>query len=113
MGETDGTRADLVSDLEARARWRRQRADKYPNDERETRSAAALVDAARAVAELAADDPRLMRLASFYAGASDGAVLSFLEAQNRIMSRHGYDDDAPTPEGLLAALVASADKATA
>ncbi len=111
MGGCEGTREDLIRDLEVRARWRTQRAAHDP-DERDTRSAEALARAARDVAAVPGDDPRLARLAGFYAAAPDDAIAAYLNAQNRIMSRHGYDTADATTDGLLAALVDAADEAS-
>ena len=111
MSECDGTREDLVRDLEVRAQWRVKRAAQHPDDVRETRSAEALEQAARDVAALPDEDPRLIRLAEFYAAASDAAIARYLDAQNRIMSKHGYESEDATTEGLLAALVEAAEKA--
>jgi len=111
MSGSEGTREDLIRDLEARSRWRTQRAASHPGDDRDTRSAEALAQAARDVEAMPDDDPRLVHLAAFYAAATDKAILSFLDVQNRIMSRHGYDSADATTDGLLAALVEAADKA--
>lgn len=111
MSECDGTREDLVRDLEVRAQWREKRAAQHPDDPRDARSAEALGRAARDVAALPAEDPCLVRLAEFYAVASDAAVSRYLDEQNRILSKHGYESDDATTDGLLAALVEAAGKA--
>jgi len=111
VSECDGTREDLVRDLEVRAQWRVKRAAQHPDDVRDARSAEALGRAARDVAALPDEDPGLLRLAEFYAAASDAAIARYLDAQNRIMSKHGYESEDATTEGLLAALVEAAEKA--
>jgi hypothetical protein len=108
---SEGTREDLIRDLEVRAQWRTRRAEQHPGDDRDVRSAKALAEAARDVATMPGDDPRLVRLADFYAAAGDDAVATYLEAQNGIMSHHGYDSADATTDGLLAALCYAADEA--
>lgn len=111
MSGSEGTREDLVRDLEIRAQWRTQLAAHHPDDDRDRRSAQALTEAARDVATMSGDDPRLVHLADFYAAAGDEAVTQYLDAQNGIMSHHGYDAAGATTDELLAALCAAADAA--
>ncbi len=111
MDGCEGTRDDLVSDLEIRAKWRMQMSERHADDERHRRSAEALRVAAREVSALAADDTRLMRLADLYCNASDEAIGQYLSRQNAITSHHGFDEPDATTDGLLSALVAAADEA--
>jgi len=107
-------RADLVLSLESAAEWRARKAVEYPEDARNARSAAALEAAASEVADLPADDPRLVRLADFYNTVEEIDV--YTSAENLRISRHGFDvrhrrpgvPDATTDD-LLASLVKDAD----
>jgi hypothetical protein len=104
-------REQLVHSLEDSAEWRAAKAEEYPNDERNRRSAEALEAAARQVAALPDDDLRLRRLVRLYE-AGDEAVGNFLEAEHYIITRHGFADDATqTTDELLSALVGAADDA--
>ena len=104
-------REQLVHSLEDSAEWRARKAEEYPNDERNGRSAAALDGAARDVAAIPDDDPRLRRLVRLYE-AGDAAVGDFLEEERYIIARHGFTSDATqTTDELLSALVSAADNA--
>lgn len=104
-------RDQLVHSLEDAADWRARKAEEYPKDERNDRSAEALAVAAREVAALPDDDPRLRRLVRLYE-VGDEAVGDFLEEEHYIITRHGFGSDATeTTDELLVALVGAADDA--
>jgi hypothetical protein len=104
-------REQLVQCLCDWVEWRAGKAEERPNDQRNGRSAAALCAAARDVAALADDDPRLLRLVRLY-DAGDAAVGDFLEEEHYIIARHGFGSGATqTADELLSALVRAADDA--
>ena len=104
-------REQLVHSLEEAVEWRAGKAQEYPKDGRNDRSAAALGAAAREVAALPDHDPRLRRLVRLYE-VGDEAVGNFLEAEHYIITQHGFGDDATqTTDELLSALVGAADDA--
>ena len=59
---TETVREWLVQSIEASADWRERKAEEYPGDARNATCAAALAQAAREVAALPADYPRLVTL---------------------------------------------------
>jgi len=88
-----------------------RKAQEYPKDERNDRSAEALGAAAREVSLLPDDDPRLRRLVRLYE-VGDEAVGDFLEEEHYIIVRHGFGPDATqTTNELLIALMRAADDA--
>jgi hypothetical protein len=105
-------REQLAQTLEDSAKWRSRKAEQRPDDERNDQSAGALYAAARAVAALADNDPRLLRLVRLYETDDDAAVGDFLEEEHYIIARHGFDSAATqTTDELLSALVKAADDA--
>ena len=98
----------LLGSLYAWLEWRGTRAEDDPNN-RNLQSAKALYAAARDVADLADDDPRLMLLARLCL-AGDDAVHEFLEDECRIIACHGFGlGGTQTTDELLSALVKAAD----
>jgi hypothetical protein len=81
-------REQLGHSLEDSAEWSAGKAEELPNDERTGRSAAALGVAARDVAGLPHNDPRLRRLVRLYE-AGDDAGGDFLEGDS-IIARHRF-----------------------
>jgi hypothetical protein len=101
----------LTRSLYAWLEWRGTHAQDHPEDRPSVQCAAALYAAARAVEELPADDPRLLRLTRLY-GARDEAVHEFLEQECGIIARHGFGSvGTQTTDELLSALVKAADDA--
>jgi hypothetical protein len=97
----------LEMSLESSAAWRATKAKEHPDDERNAQSAAALARAAREVAALPDDDPRLLRLASIYAAHHD--LVIYVEEESSLISRHGFDSPNETTNELLNALVKAAE----
>ena len=95
----------LVLGVESAAYLRSQKAAEYPDDVRNARSAAALRQAARDLAQLPEDDPRLLRMDRFFNTVDDDGGGYFLEESNRIIGRHGFDSDDATTANLLASLL--------
>jgi hypothetical protein len=103
-------REQLTSSLESSAAWRATKATEYPEDERNAQSAAVLARAAREVAGLPDDDPRLLRLASIFAASDD--LVPYVEEKSSLISRHGFDSPEATTNELLNALVKAAEETT-
>jgi len=98
-------RDELMLEVESAADWRSRKAAVYPDDARNARSAAALRQAARDLAQLPEDDPRLLRMDSFFKTVDDDGVGRFVEESERIIGRHGFDSDDATTANLLASLL--------
>jgi|GEM_PF-1795563 len=94
----------VASGIDEHARWREMKAEEYPADTRNQRSAQALRDLAKYVRDLPDDDPTLKRLAA------DAEVLDHLEfgltGENvkSMLSRYGFDG-AESPGAFLALAV--------
>jgi len=101
--------AKLVARLGRSATWREDKAEEYPDDERNWQTARALRRAASEIAALPDDDPRLLRLAHLYDN-EDTAIVA-IEAMILVIGRHGFDSPDATTDELLTALVAAADLA--
>lgn len=86
----------LSSYVRAQAEWRRAKAEEYPEDERNARSAAALEDFAQYVAELEeAGDPRARYLAQYHQpGGAETPIGG--EETGRQISRWGFHRSAIT-----------------
>ena len=97
----------LVSSLEGSADWRQRKAEEYPGDARNATCAAALAQAAREVAALPADDPRLVTLERL--PHDEEAWDSYSEVENLIIARHGFDSAGATTDDLLDRLVDEAE----
>ncbi len=105
-------RANLATEAEGSADWRRQKAEEHPDDARNAQSAAALERAAAEVAKLPDDDPRLLRLAQILSTDDDDLRGDYLDEESRLLSRHGFGTPKPaTTDELLADLVEAADGA--
>lgn len=105
-------REQLAQTLEDSAKWRSRKAEECLDRKRNDQSACALCAAARDVAALPDDDPRLLRLIRLYETDDDDAVGNFLEEEHYIIARHGFDSDATqTTDVLLSALLKAADDA--
>ena len=111
VGNVRDYREQLVQSLFDFVEWRACKAEDYPNDARNGQSAEALYAAAREVAAMADEDPRLLRLVRLYE-AGDEAVGDFLEQEHYIIARHGFGAGATqSTDELVAALVRAADDA--
>jgi len=98
------TRFELILEVESAADWRSRKADEYP-DARNSRAAAALRRAARDLAELPDDDPRFLRMDSFFETVDEDATGCYMEESKRIIGRHGFDREDETTAELLASLL--------
>jgi hypothetical protein len=105
-------RDQLVLRLRGSADVRARKAADHTVDHRNKTSKIALEVAAREVAALPDDDPRLVHLATF---SQRGAEIdAYLDDESRLIGRHGFGprDTKTTPE-LLHALTAAAWRAAA
>ena len=89
----------LVQSLESSADWRERKAEEYPDDARNATCAAALAQAAREVAALPDDDPRLVTLERL--PHDEEAWGSYSEVENLIIARHGFDSAGATTDDHL------------
>src|SRR6266498_925744 len=112
MVDVGDFRDQLVGQLRSSAEWRAGKAAEYPDDHRNRTSSIALEVAARDVAALPDDDPRLLHLATF---SQRGAEIdAYLEDESRLIGRHGFGPgDTRTTGELLHALTAAAWNAAA
>lgn len=101
--------ARLVARLGRAAAWREDKAEEYPDDERNWQTARALRRAAAEIAALPDDDPRVLRLARLCDN-EDTAIVA-IEAMILVIGRHGFDSPDATTDELLTALVEAADLA--
>ena len=105
-------REQLADKLESLAAWRKREAEQGSDDERNAQSAEALRAAASEVLALTDDDPRLRRLAIVVQAHNDDERISFIEAEDRIVSRYGFGAGATLgTDELLAALATAAEDA--
>jgi len=104
MDVADAT-AGLLERIGHTAAWREDKAERYPDDERNWRSARALRQAASDIAALPDSDPRLVHLARIY-DTGDTATIA-LQTRRQVIARHGFDRADATTDDLLAALVAA------
>ncbi len=104
----------LASSCESSAHWRTGKIEQYPDDVRNRTSAVALKQAARDIAGLPDDDPRLRHLADVVAvNVGDGWSENndYAEEESRLIGRHGFGrGDTQTTDELLAALVRMASE---
>lgn len=82
--------------VRSQAEWRQSKADEYPEDERNARSAKALFDLAEHAVPLEqARDPRLRYISEFNLAVHDGAAM-FGENASRELSRWGFTGKRPS-----------------
>jgi hypothetical protein len=117
LSDPANTREYLVTAFEDSANWRGLKADEYPDDTRNAASRVALEVAARDVATLPDDDPRLVLIASFHeeAARSENRHAYFTEytEADRLIGRHGFGPGSTqTTAELLAVLVTDALEAS-
>jgi hypothetical protein len=94
----EASMSQLSSYIGSQAAWRREKAEQYPDDERNARSAVALEGLADHVAELeAARDPRVRYLVQFHQPGGPGTPIGGEETQRQI-SRWGFHRSDITPE---------------
>lgn len=89
-------RDSLALAVENTAAWRAEKAEEYPEDRRNARSAAALRDLAAGVSELPDDSPSLRRLWDLQQRLEGEPALA--EAENLVLGRYGFDAPEPTPD---------------
>jgi hypothetical protein len=90
--------------LDGQAAWREAKADEYPEDERNARSALALSQLAQHVRCLPDDDPRIAELARIHS--THGLdVFRPCEAANRLISRYGFNAHGGNHDDALDTLV--------
>lgn len=90
------------------AAWRAEKAGEHPDDARSAQCAAALERAARELAALPDDDPRLLRIRQLIGGADEEVAGYYLVEAGDIIARHGFGCDASLDD-LLAALLEAAE----
>ncbi|MFZ0118113.1 MAG: hypothetical protein WAL99_01415 [Pseudonocardiaceae bacterium] len=103
-------RAALLADyLREQARWREIKAEEYPEDARNARSARALLDAAEYVAQLPDDDQRLVRLdrACRY---TELGIFAGGEEVGHVVRLHHFHGPTGSPSQFLDDLAGAAEK---
>ena len=110
--DVDDYRDRLVEKLENLAAWRKTKAAESPEDERNAQSAVTLRTSAAEVLALSDRDPRLRGLATVCQAHNDNERMAFVEAEDRIVSQHGFGADATlSTDDLLTALTRAATEA--
>lgn len=105
-------RENLADKLEGLAAWRNTEALGDPDAEPSTPAAQALRAAASGVLALPHDDPRLRELATVCQAHNDRERISYIEAEDHIVGRHGSGEGATgSTDELLAALTKAAKDA--
>jgi hypothetical protein len=105
-------REQLGDKLESLAAWRKREAAEHPDDERNAQSAEALRAAASDVLALKDDDPRLRGLATVCQAHNDDERISYIEAEDQIVSHYGFGAGAALGiDELLGALAKAAEDA--
>lgn len=84
-------RTELAEYLYDQSQWREQKAQDYPDDDRNLRSATALADLAQWVSSLDDSDPRLLRLTEVTSNRELEVFACLGEDGRRLISRHGFD----------------------
>ena len=108
LSTAPAVRANLAAVCEDSAEWRIQKAAQYPDDARNKTSAVALSVAAREIAELPDDDPRLETIARFWRMCrhNQDAISNYMAEQNKAVGRHCFGTGATlTTHELLMKLV--------
>jgi len=105
-------RENLADKLASLAAWRNKEALGDPDAEPGTPTAQALRTAASDVLAMSHDDPRLRELATVCQAHNDRERISYIEAEDHIVGRHGSGDGATSStDELLAALAVAAKDA--
>ncbi len=96
----------LAADIQGQADWRAQKAEEYPEDERNARCSAALSRLAKSVEAISDDHPLFQRLKRLANTLGEDGMYQILEdgEENRLISRYGFDfpaDDGSEPERFL------------
>jgi len=103
-------RENLADKLESLAAWRNKQALGDPDADPGTPAARALRAAASDVLSLSHDDPTLRELATVCQAHDDRERMSYIEAEDHIVGRHGSGDGATSStDELLAALTRAAN----
>jgi hypothetical protein len=113
LADPRNLREHLVAEFQDSAEWRGRKAETYPNDHRNETSRVAPEAAAREVAHLPHDDPRLVYLADWWGlvarevkQGNDEFGGAWKEEVSRVIGRHCFGRSATrTTDELLAALV--------
>lgn len=100
--------ANKVSDIQTRlsaylrekARWRAQKAEEYPEDDRNSRSAEGIKFLANWISNLPPDEPRLVMLSALDAD-DDTIPYSPGEESDRLASRYLFDVPKEKPDAWL------------
>jgi hypothetical protein len=87
MINVTGIKNDLLGTIEMQALFRDERAAENPGDNRNAKSAAALRVLRQRIAAIAADDPRLTKLAHLWATTENGDVRAALADRERQVLR--------------------------
>jgi hypothetical protein len=100
------TQEALAEYLASKAHWRARKADEYPEDARNKRSAEALAALETHVRGLPDDDEQILALGANW-GVVDGTVGIFApsEEADRFIGRLGFDGPVEDPAEVLGALI--------
>ena len=94
----------LARYVDGQAAWREAKADEYPDDPRNTRSAKALHELAGHIRALPDNDPNVAELERLHGGYRLDVFRPCTEG-NRLVSRYGFNVPGDDHDGVLAALV--------
>ncbi len=96
----------LAVEIEYTAEWRQEKADEYPQDERNVQSAKALSALAEKIRALDNKSAGLQALYDLDRGIDPNRVSDWSDAKSMVIGRYGFDSpvDDPGPEDFLAEL---------
>lgn len=100
----------LADYLREQARWREIKAEEYPEDARNARSARVLFDAAEYVAQLPDDDSRLVRLDQARCFTALPDMFCGGEEVGHVVRLYGFHGPAWSPSAFLDDLAGAAER---
>ena len=97
----------LLLQIQSAAHWRAEKAEEYPEDERNAQSATALNALADRFSALPSDHSDIRRLWNIEKESDDDQSLLLTKLLSEILSRYGFDDTSEMgdPEQFLSSLV--------
>ena len=99
---------DFATEIESKEYWRSQKAEEYPDDQRNAASAEALRALLAYVDQLSNDHPIIGALA-LYSECDEDDGLEAADMQNALLSRYGFDGE-EDPEQFLQNLASELKK---
>ncbi len=97
----------LLLQIQSAAHWRAEKAEEYPEDERNAQSATSLYALAERINALPSDHSDIRRLWNIEKESDDDQSLLLTKLLSEILSRYGFDDTSEMgdPEQFLSSFV--------